>query len=118
MRIFGTAKFSALAGALAVIAAGLHPASAQDAATPGGMQFFVTPYLWLWGINATTKTPLPQEPEVNSDVSAIELLSHLSGIPFIGSAELRDGPMGLLGDVLHVPVSTTIRTHDVFLSGR
>jgi hypothetical protein len=70
MRIFGTAKVSALAGALAVIAARLHPASAQDAATPGGMQFFVTPYLWLSGINATTKTPLPQEPEVNSDVSA------------------------------------------------
>ena len=108
---------ASLAITLAAIAAGLHPASAQDVATPGGMQFFVTPYLWLSGINATTKTPLPREPEVNSDVSAIDLLSHLSGVPFMGSAEIRDGPIGLLGDVLHVPVSTTIRTHDVFFQG-
>src|SRR5271165_268041 len=67
--------------------------------------FFVTPYLWLSGINATTKTPLAREPEVNSDVSAIDLLSHMSGVPFMGSAEIRDGPFGLLGEV--------IRTHDV-----
>jgi hypothetical protein len=59
---------SGLAVTLAAIGAGLHPASAQDAATLGGMQVFVTPYLWLSGINATTKTPLPREPEVNSDV--------------------------------------------------
>lgn len=102
---------------LATIGAGLHLASAQDAATPGGMQILVTPYLWLSGVNATTKTPLPQEPEVNSDVSAIDLLSHLSGVPFMGSLEVRDGPFGFLGDVLHVPVSTTIRTHDVFFQG-
>src|SRR5260370_23914129 len=108
---------TSLAVALATIGAGPHRASAQDAATPSGMQFFVTPYLWLSGINATTKTPLAREPEVNSDVSAIDLLSHLSGVPFMGSAEIRDGPFGLLGDVLHVPVITTIRTRDVFFQG-
>ena len=107
------AVFASIAG----IAPGLHPASAQDVATPGGYQVFITPYLWLSGINATTKTPLPQKPEVNSDVSAIDLLSHLRGVPFMGSAEIRDGPFGFLGDVLHVPVSTTIRTHDVLFQG-
>lgn len=50
-------------------------------------------------------------------MSAIQLPSHLSGVPFMGSAEIRDGPVGLLGDVLHVPVSTAIRTHDVFFQG-
>jgi hypothetical protein len=105
---------ASLAVTLAALVVGLDPACAQDALSPGGMQFFVTPYLWLSGINATTKTPLPREPEVNSDVSAIDLLSHLSGVPFMGSAEIRDGPFGFLGDVLHVPVSTTVRTHDVF----
>jgi hypothetical protein len=39
------------------------------------MQCFVTPYIWLSGIDTTTKTPLPRRPEVNSDVSAIDLLS-------------------------------------------
>jgi hypothetical protein len=108
---------ASLAVALAAIVAGLRPACAQDMPSPGGMQFFVTPYLWLSGINTTTKTPLAREPEVNSDVSVIDLLSHLSGAPFMGSAEIRDGPFGLLGDVLHVPVSTTIRTRDVLFQG-
>jgi hypothetical protein len=106
-----------LAVALAGIGTGLHPACAQDATTPGGMQIFVTPYLWLSGINSAIKTPLPRAPEVNSDVSAIDLLSHLSGVPFMGSAEIRDGPFGLLGDVLHVPVSTNITTRNVFFQG-
>jgi hypothetical protein len=81
----GCLVFGGLAVALAAIGAELHPASAHDAETPGGMQFFVTPYLWLSGIDATTKTPLPREAQVNSDVSAIRLLSHLSGVPFMGS---------------------------------
>src|ERR1700724_1931243 len=103
---------ASLAIALAAIMAGLHPACAQDAATPGGLQILVTPYLWLSGINATIKTPLPQAPEVNSDVSAIDLLSHLSGAPFMGSAEIRDGPFGLVGDTLYVVVSSTITTRN------
>jgi hypothetical protein len=108
--------FLAVFASIAGIGSG-HPASAQDVATPGGYQVFITPYLWLSGINATPKTPLPQKPEVNSDVSAIDLLSHLRGVPFMGPAEIRDGPFGFLGDVLHVPVSTSIRTHDVFFQG-
>jgi hypothetical protein len=108
---------ASLAVMAAAIGSGPHPARAQDATPPGGMQIFVTPYLWLSGINSTIKTPLPRAPEVNSDVSVIDLLSHLSGVPFMGSAEIRDGPLGLLGDVLHVPVSTDITTRNVFFQG-
>jgi hypothetical protein len=96
---------------------GLHSASAQDVAAPGGYQFFVTPYLWLASVHATTKTPLQREPEVNSDISSIDLLSHLDGVPFMGSAEIRYGPFGLLGDVIHLPVSTNITTRDVLFQG-
>src|SRR5436853_5786455 len=99
---------ASLAVALALIGAGTRSAGAQEAVGPGGMQFFVTPYLWLSGVNAAIKTPLPRAPEVNADVSAIDLLSHLNGVPFMGSAEIRDGPVGLLGDVLHVPVGANI----------
>jgi hypothetical protein len=120
MHVFGKLKLSALgalAVALAAIGAGLHPACAQDAAIPGGVQILVTPYLWLSGINTTIKTPLPQEPQVSSDVSAIDLLSHLSGAPFMGSAEIRDGPFGLVGDALHVVVSSPITTRSAFFQG-
>lgn len=116
MTIARTALAS-LVVALALIGAGARPAIAQDATAPGGVQFLVTPYLWLAGINATIQTPLERAPTVNADVSAIDLLSHLSAVPFMGSIEIRDGPFGLLGDALHVPVGTDITTRNVFFNG-
>src|SRR5271166_5348644 len=94
--------FVGLVVALALIGAGTRAASAQDATLPGGMQILVTPYLWLAGIDATIQTPLARAPSVDADVSAFGLLSHLSAVPFMGSIEIRDGPIGLLGDALHV----------------
>jgi hypothetical protein len=99
------------------LAFGLHAASAQDASAPGEYQFFVTPYLWLASVHATTLTPLAREPEVNSNVSTIDLLSHLDGAPFMGSVEARYGRFGFLADAIHLPVSTNITTHDIFFQG-
>jgi hypothetical protein len=102
---------------MGLIGTATRPACAQDATAAGGPQIYVTPYLWLSGINSTIQTPLARAPQVTSDVSAIDLLSHLSGVPFMGSFEIRDGPLGLLADVLHVPVSTDITTRNVFFQG-
>ena len=101
----------------AVIGAEVQPAYAQDAANLYGMQFYVTPYLWLSGIAATIRTPLERAPSINADVSAVDVLSHLSAVPFMGSIEIRDGPLGLLGDALHVPVGTDITTRNIFYRG-
>src|SRR5690242_20897730 len=98
------------------IACGLK-ASAQDASAPGGYQLFVTPYLWLASVHATTSTPLAREPQINSNVSTIDLLSHLEGAPFMGSAEVRYGSLGFLVDAIHLPVSTKITTRDIFFQG-
>jgi hypothetical protein len=81
------------------------------------MQFFVMPYLWLAGIDATTKTPLARVPEVNSSVGPFQFLGHLDGASFMGAFEVRQGSLGFLGDVLHVPVSTGITTRNVFFQG-
>lgn len=56
----GSSVLTSLVVTLGAMAAGLHAAYAQEAAGPGRMQFFVTPYLWLSGINTTTKTPVPE----------------------------------------------------------
>jgi len=96
---------------------GMHAASAQDLTTPSGYQFFVTPYLWLASVHATTLTPLEHAPQVNSNVSTIDLLSHLDGAPFMGSFEVRYGSLGFLADAIHLPVSTKITTHDIFFQG-
>ena len=81
------------------------------------MQIFATPYLWLAGIHATIQTPIPRAPSVDANVSAIDLWSHLSAVPFMGTLEIRDGPIGLLGGAFHVPVSTDITTRNVFFNG-
>ncbi len=82
-----------------------------------GLQVTVTPYLWLAGINAAISTPLARAPMVDTSVGAFQLLGHLDAVPFMGSAELRDGPFSLLGDVLHVPVGTNVTTRNVFYQG-
>jgi hypothetical protein len=111
---------SALAGfavTAAVIGAGASPGSAQEAAALGQPQFFVTPYLWLSGVYTTTATPLERASQVNSSVGPFEALSKLNGVPFMGSAEVRFGPIGLLGDVLHLAVGSNITTRNVLYQG-
>jgi hypothetical protein len=109
--------FLSVFASIAAFAAVLNTAAAQEAPAPGGYQFFVTPYLWLSSVHATTLTPLAREPEVNSNVSFIDLLSHLDGAPFMGSFEARYGSLGFLVDAIHLPVSTKITTHDIFFQG-
>jgi hypothetical protein len=100
-----------------VIGAATPPAGAQDSGDLGHPQVFITPYLWLGGVYATTQTPLARAPAVNSSVGPFEMLGDLDGAPFMGSAEIRVGPIGLLGDVLHIPVETNITTRNVFFQG-
>ncbi|MBV9376470.1 MAG: hypothetical protein JO320_15655 [Alphaproteobacteria bacterium] len=107
----------ALGAGMAGFVSGLNAASAQDVAAPEGYQFFVTPYLWLASVHATTSTPLARRPEVNSNVSTVDLLSHLDGAPFMGSFEARYGALGFLADAIHLPVSTKITTRDIFFQG-
>ncbi len=92
-------------------------ALAQAAQSAGGPQILFTPYLWLANVNTAIRTQLPQAPTVNSEVGAFQLLGHLNAVPFLGSAELRDGPFSLLGDGLHLPVGTNITTRNVFFQG-
>jgi hypothetical protein len=102
---------------LALIGAGTRAADAQDAPPSDGVQILFTPNLWLAGVNAAIKTPLPRAPEVNASVGAFELLGHLDGIPFLGGIEIHDGPLSLLGGAVHLPISTDITTRNVFFNG-
>ena len=116
----GTRLLTALEGlvvTLAVIAAGLHPAGAQDATTPGGMQIFITPYLWLANVNSAILTPMDRVPPVNSDVGAFQLLGHLDAVPFLGTIEIHDGPLSLFGGAIHLPVGTDLTTRNVLFNG-
>jgi hypothetical protein len=110
-------RILALCASIAAIWSVLNAAAAQDATATGGYQFFVTPYLWLASVHATTLTPLARVPQVNSNVSTIDLLSHLDGAPFMGSFEARYGNLGFLADAIHLPVSTKITTRNILFEG-
>ena len=114
---FGRSALAGLVIALALIEAETRPAGAQDATLPGGAEILFTPNLWLAGVNATIKTPLPRAPEVNADVGAFQVLGHLDSVPFLGGIEIHDGPFSLLGGAVHLPVSTNITTRNVFFDG-
>ena len=107
----------ALWASIAAIAAVPNAGAAQETPLPGGFELFVTPYLWMASVHATTSTQLEREPEVNSDVSFIHLLGHLDGAPFMGSFEIRNGDLGFLVDAIHLRVSTTINTRDILFQG-
>ena len=101
------------AALLARIAGGSGSAVAQSI---GGIEVSVTPYLWIAAPHATTKTPLPNAPTVNSDLSFADVIGHLDGIRFMGSFEMRQGAYGFLGDFIHIPVDTNIATRNIFLA--
>ena len=114
----GLARFSSLlAGCAALLAAITGGSGSAAAQSIGGIEVSVTPYLWIAGPHATTKTPLPNAPTVTSDLSFADVIGHLDGIPFMGSFEMRQGAYGFLGDFIHIPVGTNITTRNIFFNG-
>jgi hypothetical protein len=102
---------------MTLLGPGTQPAAAQDATPPSGLQILFTPYLWLANVNTTILTPIDRVPQVNSDVGAFQLLGHLNAIPFLGTIEIHDGPLSLLGGAIHLPVGTDITTRNVLFNG-
>jgi len=82
-----------------------------------GLQVIAYPYLWLAGLNMAIETPLARAPQVNISAGAGTILSNISYMPFMGSAELRYGPFGVLADGLHVPLVVPITTRNIFFRG-
>jgi hypothetical protein len=82
-----------------------------------GLQLILHPYLWTPGLNMAITTPLARAPEVNVSASAVEMLSKLNNAPFMGAAELRYGPFGVLADAMHLPLGVPVTTRNIFFSG-
>jgi hypothetical protein len=120
--------FTSFVLGFALVAAGVRPAGAQQTTVlpgaaaeptqlPGGMQILAVPYLWLGGIHETVTTPIPRASTVNIDVDPLQVLGDLNAVPFMGSLEIRDGPFGLFGDALHIPLGTGVKTHNIAFNG-
>lgn len=82
-----------------------------------GLQLIAYPYFWLAGLNMAITTPLARASQVNVSIGPGELLSDINNAPFMGAAELRYGPFGVLADAMHVPLGVPITTRNIFFSG-
>jgi hypothetical protein len=82
-----------------------------------GLQLIAYPYLWLAGLNMAITTPLQRAPQVNVSIGPGEILGDLNNVPFMGAAELRYGPFGVLADALHIPLGVPVTTRNIFFSG-
>lgn len=91
--------------------------SPPPAALLSGLQLIAYPYFWMAGLNMAITTPLARAPQVNISAGPGEVISDLNNVPFMGAAELRDGPFGILADAQHIPLGVPITTRNVFFSG-
>jgi hypothetical protein len=112
-------RSAAIVCAVVVALMGITPGSAdaQDATASPGLQIQLTPYFWAPYVKARVDTQIPQVPTVEEKVTFGQLFTHLSPVPFMGSAELRYGPYGAVVDYMHFPLRTSIATDNVFFSG-
>jgi hypothetical protein len=91
--------------------------SPPPAALLNGLQLIAYPYFWMAGLNMAITTPLARAPQVNISAGPGEIISDLNSVPFMGAAELRDGPFGILADAQHIPLGVPITTRNIFFSG-
>jgi hypothetical protein len=94
----------------ALIGTAGSPAQAQEASFGPKWEALVMPYLWMpWtdvGVSPTNKLL----PSASNTIGFDQLASHLSWVPFMGAAEFRNGPYGIVFDYLHAPVRTGLNT--------
>lgn len=114
---------SILAAALLVL--GIHQASAQQAGSsapqslPGlpGVEASVTPYVWLPWTSVDVHSSNARLPSASNTIDPGTLVSHLTWVPFMGSAEFRSGSLGLMTDYLHAPLKSGISTRNILFTG-
>src|SRR5262249_10538971 len=46
-----------------------------------------------------------------------QLYGHLTWLPFMGSAEFRDGPYGVVVDYIHAPLTAGVSTRNILFTG-
>jgi len=106
---------------------GYTPSSAQAQGTApapsttqtvDGWQFYVTPYLWVAGVNLSINPARSHLPTADVSVDFSQLISHLDGVPFMGAAEAWNGRFGMMFDLISMPLGSGFSTpHSLFNGG-
>ena len=104
----------------ALIAASASAVRAQQAgpqpASPA-FEVLLTPYLWLPWTASNVSPYNTRIPGASNTVRPSTLISHLSWVPFMGTAEFRYGAYGVALDYVHAPVKTGVDSRAQIFSG-
>lgn len=99
---------------------GQPPAIAQPVPPPSalaGIEVLLTPYVWAPFVGVGVNPSNPQIPSSSGTVDFGKLAGHMTWVPFMGAAEIRDGPFGVVIDDLHAPLRAGINTRNILFSG-
>jgi len=76
-----------------------------------------TPYIWFPWTSLNIRPSNTRIPSRSETIGPGKLYGHLTWIPFMGAAEFREGPYGLMLDYMHVPLKSGIGTRNILFSG-
>ena len=82
-----------------------------------GIEVSATPYLWLPWISAGIRPADTRIPSVSDTIGAGKVVDHLTWVPFMGQAEFRSGPFGIVVDYIHAPLKSGISTRNILFGG-
>src|SRR5215212_443373 len=128
VRTHMTARFSRALLALALVLGGLAEARAQQPADPPppapppatllpGIEVLATTYLWFPWTSVGVRPANTNLSSVSTTIGPGDLYSHLTWVPFMGQAELRSGPFGVVTDFIHAPLKSGVSTRDILYGG-
>lgn len=89
-------------------------AAAEDGQRP---QVSLTPYLWLAGVSGTLGTKAGTIPDARVEADFGDILSNLNAIPLMVAGEIRQGPFGVMADLVAISVEADTDTRGPAFSG-
>src|SRR3954447_906000 len=112
---------------LAVALIGLTDARAQqpaDLPSPpppatllSGIEVLPTTYVWFPWTGVDVRPANTRFPSASTTIDPGNLYGHLTWVPFMGQAEFRSGPFGVVVDYIHAPLKSGISTRNILFGG-
>ena len=106
-----------LAEARAQQTADQAPAPPPPATLLPGIEILPTTYLWFPWIGVDVRPADTRLSNASTTIGPGDLYGHLTWVPFMGQAEFRNGPVGLITDFIHAPLKSGITTGNVLFGG-
>lgn len=94
-----------------------QPALLPPAPLGSNVEVSATPYLWFPWVSLRIRPSDTRIPTASETIGPGTLYDQLTWLPFMGTAEFRTGPYGLVLDYMHVPLRAGIGTRDILFSG-